>query len=156
MYPNCTDFNIYVIAGHHHYKNICIKAVHPQSTYVQNKNSLSFSAVTLRNYSRHTQNSYLNTIGGCWYFRRVLVPLRLKNQSLYHKILLLQKFNDIGGKVFKHFIFSLCHHGGCQRLSLITLIKVASLIFLMLRRERGSVYTLWPVCPFIAKQFINL
>ena len=32
----------------------------------------------------------LNTIGGRWYFGRVLVPLRLKNQSLYHKILLLQ------------------------------------------------------------------
>ena len=28
----------------------------------------------------------LNTIGGRWYFGRVLVPLRLKNQSLYHKI----------------------------------------------------------------------
>ena len=56
----------------------------------------------------------LNTIGGCWYFGRVLlVPLRLKNQSLYHKILLLQKFNDKWGKVFKHFIFSLYYHGGC-------------------------------------------
>ena len=33
-------------------------------------------------------------IAGPWYFGRVLVPLRLKNQSLYHKILLLQKFND--------------------------------------------------------------
>ena len=45
--------------------------------------------------------AYLNTIGGCWYFERVLVPLRLKNHSLYHKILLLQKFNDISGKVLK-------------------------------------------------------
>ena len=44
---------------------------------------------------------YLNTIGACWYFERVLVPLRLKNQSLYHKILLLQKFNDKWGKVLK-------------------------------------------------------
>ena len=44
---------------------------------------------------------YLNTIGGRWYFGRVLVPLKLKNQSLYHKILLLQKFNDTGGKVLK-------------------------------------------------------
>ena len=44
---------------------------------------------------------HLNTIGACWYFERVLVPLRLKNQSLYHKILLLQKFNDKWGKVLK-------------------------------------------------------
>ena len=36
----------------------------------------------------------LNTIGGRWYFGRVYVPLRLKSQSLYHKILLLQKFNE--------------------------------------------------------------
>ena len=43
----------------------------------------------------------LNTIGGPWYFGRVLVPLRLKNQSLYHKILLLQKLNDLLGKVLK-------------------------------------------------------
>ena len=43
----------------------------------------------------------LTTIAGPWYFGRVLVPLRLKNQSLYHKILLLQKFNDISGKVLK-------------------------------------------------------
>ena len=43
----------------------------------------------------------LNTIGGRWYFGRVLVPLRLKNQSLYHKILLLQKFNYPLGKVLK-------------------------------------------------------
>ena len=34
-------------------------------------------------------------------FGRVYVPLRLKNQSLYHKMVLLQKFNDIGGKVLK-------------------------------------------------------
>ena len=45
--------------------------------------------------------SYLTTIAGPWYFGRVLVPLRLKNQSLYHKIVLLQKFNDISGKVLK-------------------------------------------------------
>ena len=38
--------------------------------------------------------THLTTIAGPWYFGRVLVPLRLKNQSLYHKILLLQKFND--------------------------------------------------------------
>ena len=44
---------------------------------------------------------HLTTIAGPWYFGRVLVPLRLKNQSLYHKILLLQKFNDISGKVLK-------------------------------------------------------
>ena len=44
---------------------------------------------------------YLTTIGGCWYFDRVFVPQRLKNQSLYHEILLLQKFNDISGKVLK-------------------------------------------------------
>ena len=48
-----------------------------------------------------SQDDYLTTIAGPWYFGRVLVPLRLKNQSLYHKILLLQKFNDISGKVLK-------------------------------------------------------
>ena len=32
---------------------------------------------------------------------RVSVPQRLINQSLYHEILLLQKFNDILGKVLK-------------------------------------------------------
>ena len=29
-----TSICTYVIAGHHRYKNICIKDVHPQSTYV--------------------------------------------------------------------------------------------------------------------------
>ena len=37
---------------------------------------------------------HLTTIGGPWYFGRVLVPQRLINQSLYHEILLLQKFDD--------------------------------------------------------------
>ena len=32
---------------------------------------------------------------------RASVPQRLKNHSLYHEILLLQKFNDISGKVLK-------------------------------------------------------
>ena len=32
---------------------------------------------------------------------RVSVPQRLINQSLYHEILLLQKFNDLLGKVLK-------------------------------------------------------
>ena len=44
---------------------------------------------------------YLTTIGGPWYFGRVLVPQRLINQSLYQEIILLQKFNDILGKVLK-------------------------------------------------------
>ena len=35
------------------------------------------------------------------YFGRASVPQSLKNQSLYHKILLLQKFNDRRGKVLK-------------------------------------------------------
>ena len=34
-------------------------------------------------------------------FGRASVPQRLKNQSLYHEILPLQKFNDISGKVLK-------------------------------------------------------
>ena len=34
-------------------------------------------------------------------FGRVVVPQRLINQSFYQEILLLQKFNDIGGKVLK-------------------------------------------------------
>ena len=34
-------------------------------------------------------------------FGRASVPQRLINQSLYQEILLLQKFNDIGGKVLK-------------------------------------------------------
>ena len=44
---------------------------------------------------------YLTTIGAAWYFGRVLVPQRLLNQSLYQEMLLLQKFNDISGKVLK-------------------------------------------------------
>jgi hypothetical protein len=43
----------------------------------------------------------LTTIGGRWYFERALVPQRLKIQSLSNKILLLQKFNYILGKVLK-------------------------------------------------------
>ena len=34
-------------------------------------------------------------------FDRAIVPQRLKNQTLYHEILLLQKFKDISGKVLK-------------------------------------------------------
>ena len=34
-------------------------------------------------------------------FGRASVPQRLLNQSLYQEILILQKFNDIGGKVLK-------------------------------------------------------
>ena len=49
----------------------------------------------------------LTNIAGPWYFGRVVVPQRLINLPLYHKILLLQKFNDIGGKVLKQSIFSL-------------------------------------------------
>ena len=44
---------------------------------------------------------YLTTIGGPWYFDRAVVFQRLINQSFYQEILLLQKFNDIGGKVLK-------------------------------------------------------
>jgi hypothetical protein len=43
----------------------------------------------------------LTTIGGRWYFDRAFVTQRLKNQSLYNKILLLQKFNNTLGKVLK-------------------------------------------------------
>ena len=43
----------------------------------------------------------LTTIGGPWYFDRAVVFQRLINQSFYQEILLLQKFNDIGGKVLK-------------------------------------------------------
>ena len=43
----------------------------------------------------------LATIGGPWYFDRAVVFQRLINQSFYQEILLLQKFNDIGGKVLK-------------------------------------------------------
>ena len=46
-------------------------------------------------------SAYLTTIGVPWYFGRVLVPQRLINQSLYHKILPLQKFNYPLGKVLK-------------------------------------------------------
>jgi hypothetical protein len=35
------------------------------------------------------------------FFGRASGLQRLKNHSLYHEILLLQKFNDILGKVFK-------------------------------------------------------
>jgi hypothetical protein len=34
-------------------------------------------------------------------FGRADVPQRLITQSIYHEIILLQKFNDIGGKVLK-------------------------------------------------------
>ena len=44
---------------------------------------------------------YLTTVGGPWYFDKASVPQRLINQSLYHEILLLQKFNDLLGKVLK-------------------------------------------------------
>ena len=44
---------------------------------------------------------YLTTIGGPWYYDRAVVFQRLINQSFYQEILLLQKFNDIGGKVLK-------------------------------------------------------
>ena len=46
-------------------------------------------------------DKYLTTIGGPWYFDRAVVFQRLINQSFYQEILLLQKFNDIGGKVLK-------------------------------------------------------
>jgi hypothetical protein len=36
-----------------------------------------------------------------WYFDRAVVFQRLINQSFYQEILLLQKFDDIGGKVLK-------------------------------------------------------
>ena len=48
-----------------------------------------------------TLNLHLTTIADPWYFGRVVVPQRLINLSLYHEILLLQKFNDTGGKVLK-------------------------------------------------------
>ena len=41
---------------------------------------------------------HLTTIGT---FDRADVPKRLINQSLYQEIQLLQKFNEIGGKVLK-------------------------------------------------------
>ena len=34
-------------------------------------------------------------------FGRASVPQRLKNQALYHEIILLQKFNDISRKVLE-------------------------------------------------------
>ena len=66
---------------------------------------IMWSVVSQTQYVLH--QIHLNTIGGCWYFDRAFVLQRLKNQSLYNKILLLQKFNDTLGQVLKHFIFSL-------------------------------------------------
>ena len=43
----------------------------------------------------HLTNIVIGTFGS------TVVPQRLKNQSLYHEILLLQKFTDISGKVLK-------------------------------------------------------
>ena len=43
----------------------------------------------------------LTTIADPWYFDRAFVFQRLINQSFYQEMLLLQKFNDIGGKVLK-------------------------------------------------------
>ena len=43
----------------------------------------------------------LTTIADPWYFDRAVVFQRLINQSLFQEMLLLQKFNDIGGKVLK-------------------------------------------------------
>ena len=45
--------------------------------------------------------THLTTIADPWYFDRAVVFQRLINQSLYQEMLLLQKFNDIGGKVLK-------------------------------------------------------
>ena len=44
---------------------------------------------------------YLTTIADPWYFDRAFAFQRLINLSLYQEMLLLQKFNDIGGKVLK-------------------------------------------------------
>ena len=54
-----------------------------------------------KSFKSQVSNIHLTTIAGAWYFGRVLVPQRLINLSLYHEILLLQKFNDTGGKVLK-------------------------------------------------------
>ena len=54
-----------------------------------------------------TVSKNLTNIGGRWYYDRAFGLQRLKNESLYNKILLLQKFNDTLGQVLKHFIFSL-------------------------------------------------
>ena len=43
----------------------------------------------------------ITNIGVVGTFGRASVPERLLNQSFYQEILLLQKFNDIGGKVLK-------------------------------------------------------
>ena len=55
---------------------------------------LSFQPITI-------PKTHLTTIGGWWYFDRAFVLQRLKNQSLYNKILLLQKFNYTLGKVLR-------------------------------------------------------
>ena len=44
---------------------------------------------------------HLTTIGGPRYFDRAVVFQRLINQSFYQEILLLQKFNDLLGTLFK-------------------------------------------------------
>ena len=66
--------------------------------------------------------AHLTTIGGPWYFGRVLVPQRLINQSFYQEILLLQKFNDIGGKVLKPKKISLQPQKKKMRLFLVFIV----------------------------------
>ena len=58
------------------------------------------NAVMKMNITIHQKaEQYLTNIGGRWYFDRDFGLQRLKNQSLYDKILLLQKFNDTLWKV---------------------------------------------------------
>ena len=64
------------------------------SEMASNASNASFFQSKVEPVVKFKAMSHLNTIAGPWYFGRVYLPLRLKNQSLYHKILILQKFND--------------------------------------------------------------
>ena len=57
-----------------------------------NESKLSFKVLVGMCF-HEAETQYLSIIGGCWYFDRPVVPQRLKNQSLYNKIPLLQKFD---------------------------------------------------------------
>ena len=48
---------------------------------------------------------HLTTIGGCWYFDRAFVPQRLKNQSLYHEIVLYKNAMTSWARSEKNLLF---------------------------------------------------
>ena len=59
--------------------------------------SKQFKQPKTANLGNLAEDPYLTTTGGHWYFSYS----KAQNQSLYHKIQLLQKFSDFWGKVLR-------------------------------------------------------